>query len=194
MEHPGGPEVLELREVPDPEPRPGWVLIRVRAFGINRSELYTRQGHSGDAVPFPRVLGIECVGEVVSAPDNDLVEGQTVAAAMGQMGRQYDGGYAGYTLVPRSQVYPVDSALPWHELGAIPETFLTAWGVIVEAMEVEQGHTVLVRSGTSSAGMAATTIVKDLGCTVLATTRQEAKREGLRANGKLVVTHGELPE
>ena len=59
---PGGPEVLELKEVPTPEPRHGWVLIRVMAFGLNRSEMFTRQGHSGSAVAFPRILGIECVG------------------------------------------------------------------------------------------------------------------------------------
>ena len=61
----GGPEVFELNEIPDPQPKEGWVLIDIKAFGLNRSELYTRQGHSGDAVTLPRVLGIECVGVVV---------------------------------------------------------------------------------------------------------------------------------
>jgi NADPH:quinone reductase-like Zn-dependent oxidoreductase len=69
----GGPEVLKLETLPTPEPKPGWVLIRVRAFGLNRSELFTRQGHSPN-VPFPRVLGIEAVGEVVSAPDGGFAE------------------------------------------------------------------------------------------------------------------------
>ena len=67
--------------------------MRVRAFGLNRSELVTRRGGSGDAVRFPRVLGIECVGEVGEAPGADLRRGQRVLAAMGGMGRDYDGGY-----------------------------------------------------------------------------------------------------
>lgn len=75
VHHPGGPEVLELDGIPVPAPRPGWVRIRVRAFGRNRSEMFTRQGHS-PSVRFPRVLGIECVGEVDDAGGSDLAVGQ----------------------------------------------------------------------------------------------------------------------
>src|SRR5271156_2066028 len=100
VHEPGGPEVLKLEERPIPDPSSGWVLIRVRAFGLNRSELITRAGGSGDAVRFPRVLGIECAGEVVEAPGSDLRRGERVIAAMGGMGRDFDGGYAQYTLVP----------------------------------------------------------------------------------------------
>lgn len=106
----GGPDVLEIESIPVPEPKPGWVLIRVRSFGLNRSELFTRQGHSPN-VPFPRVLGIEAVGEVVSAPDGGFAEGDTVATAMGGMGRQFDGGYAEYTLVPARQVQKITNKL-----------------------------------------------------------------------------------
>ena len=67
VEQPGRPEVLQLKEIPTPDPQPGWVLIKIKAFGLNRSEMYSRQGHSGDAVTFPRVLVIECVGEVKDA-------------------------------------------------------------------------------------------------------------------------------
>ena len=183
IENPGGPEVLQIREIPRPEPKPGWVLIQVKAFGLNRSEMFTRQGHSGDAVVFPRVLGIECVGEVVAAPDSPLAAGQKVAALMGGMGRKYDGSYANYTLVPQSQVIPVQTKLPWPQLAALPETFLTAYGSLVYALELEAGQTLLVRGGTSSVGMAATTIAKHIGATVLATTRNQAKREALLANG-----------
>src|SRR3954462_9978972 len=95
-----------------PKPAPGQVLIRVKAFGLNRSELFTRQGHS-PSVKFPRVLGIECVGEVDDAGGTDLAVGQTVAALMGEMGRAYDGGYAEYTLVPRARVLPIRSSLGW---------------------------------------------------------------------------------
>ncbi len=93
IEAPGGAEALLRREIPRPAPRDGWVLIHVRAFGLNRSEWFTRRGDSPN-VRFPRVLGIECVGEVVSAPGTDLEEGQRVAAMMGGMGREFDGSYA----------------------------------------------------------------------------------------------------
>src|SRR5947209_7544947 len=110
LEHAGPPEVLEIRSVPRPEPRPGWVLIQVKAFGLNRSELFTRQGYS-PGVTFPRVLGIECVGVIQAAPGTNLQVGQTVAAVMGGMGCQYDGSYAQYTLVPASQVMPLPTEL-----------------------------------------------------------------------------------
>ena len=99
----GGPEVLKLETRPVPVPVRGQVLIQVKAFGLNRSELFTRQGHSL-GVPFPRVLGIEAVGLVESAPGNEFEKGTTVATAMGGMGRRFDGGYAEYTCVPASQV------------------------------------------------------------------------------------------
>lgn len=190
---PGGADALELCELPDPEPEPGWVVIRVRAFGLNRSELYTRRGESGDAVSFPRVLGIECVGEVVAAPGSDLAVGQRVAAAMGDMGRKYDGGYAQMTKVPRAQVMPFDSELPWEVLGALPETYYTAWTSIFDEIDLKAGQTLLVRGGTSSVGMAATRIAKHLGCTVIATTRKQAKREALLAAGvdHVIIDQGE---
>ena len=91
----GGPEVLKLESRTVPEPKPGWILIRVRAFGLNRSELFTRQGHSPN-VSFPRILGIEAVGDVAADPDGRFAVGDRVATAMGGMGRQFDGGYAAY--------------------------------------------------------------------------------------------------
>jgi NADPH:quinone reductase-like Zn-dependent oxidoreductase len=174
--------VLQIDEIPRPEPRPGWIRIRVRAFGLNRSELFTRQGHS-PTVRFPRVLGIECVGVVDDAGGTDLEIGQTVAALMGEMGRAYDGGYAEYTLVPREHVLPLRTGLPWDVLAALPETYLTAWGSLVEAMEVQAGQTLLIRGGTSSLGMAAASLAKGMGLRVLATTRDPAKAEAIRANG-----------
>ena len=182
VHEPGGPEVLRIEELPIPEPRPGRVLVRVRAFGLNRSELVTRRGGSGDAVRFPRVLGIECVGEVVEAPDADLRPGQTVLAVMGGMGRDYDGGYGQYALLPVAQVIPVDTTLDWPQLGAIPESFGTAWGSL-EQIGLAPGGSLLVRGGSSSVGMAAITIAKDQGLTVFATTRQEGKGAALEAAG-----------
>ena len=180
---PGGPEVLELEERPIPEVSPGQVRVAVKAFGLNRSEMFTRQGHSGDAVLFPRVLGIEAVGLVDDPGDTSLPVGATVAAVMGGMGREFDGSYAEYAVVPARFVMPVETDLPWETLAAIPETFLTAWGSLVEALQVRDGQVLLVRGGSSSVGMAAATIAKDLGLTVVATTRTAGKREALLENG-----------
>ena len=120
LDAPGPPEALQIRELPVPEPRPGWVLIRVKAFGINRSELHTRLGLA-QGVTFPRVLGIEAAGVVAAAPGSEFEEGQQVAAMMGGMGRTFDGGYAEFTNVPASQVISFRSELDWATLGAIPE-------------------------------------------------------------------------
>jgi NADPH:quinone reductase-like Zn-dependent oxidoreductase len=123
---PGGPEVLKLEDLPIPTPKQGEVLIRVKAFGLNRSELFTRQGHS-PSVQFPRFLGIEAVGEVASAPGNEFAKGTKVATAMGGLGRQFNGGYAEYTCVPASNVKVLpDSRLPWETIGALPEMLQTA--------------------------------------------------------------------
>src|SRR5256885_9256530 len=181
VEHAGAPDVLQIRTLPRPQPRPGWVLIQVKAFGLNRSELFTRQGHS-PSVTFPRVLGIECVGEVDDAGGTDLKGGETVAALMGEMGRAYDGGYAAYTLVSREHVLPIRTTLPWDVLASLPETYLTAWGSLIEAMEVQAAQTLPIPGGTSSGGMAAASLAKGMGLRVLATTRDAAKTASLRAN------------
>jgi NADPH:quinone reductase len=120
LDAPGPPEALHIRELPIPEPRPGWILIQVKAFGLNRSELHTRVGLA-DGVTFPRVLGIEAAGIVAAAPGGEFPVGAQVAAMMGGMGRTFDGGYAEYTCVPAAQVIPFRSDLDWTTLGAVPE-------------------------------------------------------------------------
>src|SRR5438309_4081107 len=115
IRQPGGPEVLKIESLPIPTPQRGEVLIRVKAFGLNRSELFTRQGHSPN-VKFPRVLGIEAVGVVEAAPGGEFQPGDVIASAMGGMGREFDGGYAEYTCVPASQVQRITAQLPWETL------------------------------------------------------------------------------
>ena len=109
-ERPDGPDALVVRDVPRPEPSPGWALVRVEAFGLNRSEYMTLRGWSGDAVQFPRILGIECTGVVEAvAAGSAVAPGTTVAAVMGGMGRSFDGGYAEYALLPESQLMALET-------------------------------------------------------------------------------------
>lgn len=110
-----------------PAPGNDWILIKVRAFGLNRSELMTRKGLPPNVL-FPRILGIECVGEVEFDPSGEYLKGQKVAALMGGMGRDFDGSYAEFTVVPKHIIHAFHSALPWEVLGAIPEMFQTAHG------------------------------------------------------------------
>lgn len=178
----GDPGVIQIQEIPSPGAMVGWVLIRIKAFGLNRSEIFTRQGHSPNVI-FPIVQGIECVGVVEEDPSGAYQKGQQVAAIMGGMGRDFNGGYAEYTLVPIEIIFPFKSSLPWRTLGAIPEMFQTVSGSLNEALEIEKGETLLIRGGTSSIGMLACQLAKHIGLTVISTTRNGAKELTLKENG-----------
>lgn len=189
----GNPEVIRVIEVPKPVVKPGWVLVQVRAFGLNRSELFTRRGDS-PGVEFPRIQGIECVGIIEDDPSNTYSKGQQVAAIMGGMGRFFDGGYAQYVLVPIEIVFPFQSDLPWNVLGAIPEMFQTVSGSLNQALEIQAGETLLIRGGTSSIGMLACQLAKTRGLTVISTTRNPDKKQTLKENGadQVVIDNGEV--
>jgi len=182
LTEPGPVEKLEIQELPVPEPPRGWVRIAVKAFGLNRSEHHMRIGVA-EGVRYPIVPGIEAVGVVDAAPDSDLRPGQQAAAMMGGMGRAYNGGYAEYTVVPRSSVVPFHSTLPWGVLGAVPETLQTAYGSLTVGLDLQPGQTVLIRGGTSALGYAAAAVARDRGATVLATTRQPERLDELAACG-----------
>jgi NADPH:quinone reductase-like Zn-dependent oxidoreductase len=182
MRGPGGPEVLNIETIPVPVPKVGQVLIKVMAFGLNRSELFTRQGHS-TGVQFPRVLGIEAVGIVEQAPGGEFAPGATVATVMGGMGRQFNGGYAEFTCVPANQVRTFSSDLPWEVIGAVPEMFQTAWGSVFKALDLQPRERLLIRGGSTSVGLAAAGLARNHGAYVLSTTRQATRTS-------LLIEHG----
>ena len=182
VSEPGPPDVLQLREIPIPEPTEGQVLIRVKAFGLNRSELHFRHGVASTGA-FPRVPGIEATGVVESAPGRQFAPGTQVMTMMGGMGRSFDGGYAEYVVVPAGQVIPFASSLPWAQLGAVPEMLQTADGSLRVGMEAVAGQSLLIRGGTSSIGMALAVLGRLRGMTVYSTTRREAARAELESIG-----------
>ena len=148
--------------------------------------MFTRQGHS-TTVKFPRILGIEAAGIIEEAPGSEdrFKKGDVVATAMGGMGREFDGGYAEYTVVPASQVQVVKSAdrISWKILGALPEMMQTTWGALFKALRLQKNDRLLIRGGTTSVGLAAAAIANSHGAFVAATTRKPEREQLLRANG-----------
>ena len=182
LDGPGEPEDMRVRRVAVPEPGPGWVRIKVEAFGLNRSEYHLRAGLATNA-RFPVIPGIEATGTVDAAPGGEFEPGQQVVAMMGGMGREFDGGYAEYTVVPASSVIPVTTDLDWAALGALPEMLQTAHGSLHTGLAIEPGQTLLVRGGTSSVGVAAAVLAKEHGLTVFSTTRDPQRAQVLRDLG-----------
>ena len=177
-----GIDNLRVTDLPLPAPRPGWVRIRVMAFGLNRSEYHSVTGQA-EGMSYPRVLGIEAAGVVDLDPEGVLAPGTQAATMMGGMGRAFDGGYAQYVVVPRGQVIPFSSDLPWEVIGAVPETLQTAHGSLTTGLGLRPGQSLLVRGGTSALGLAAAALAADRGCRVLATSRREAGRVLLASRG-----------
>ncbi|MGG5173050.1 zinc-binding alcohol dehydrogenase family protein [Pseudarthrobacter sp. J1738] len=195
LDGPGAPDALKIREVPRPVPEPGWVLIQVKAFGLNRSEFHFRTG-MGSFGSFPRIPGIEATGVVLEAPGGEFAPGTQVAALMGGMGRTFDGGYAEYVVVPASSVIPFKSELDWATLGAVPEMLQTANGSLTVGVDAQPGSSLLIRGGTSSIGLALAVLAKRKGITVVSTTRNPAKTQTLFDAGAdhVVIDAGSIAE
>ena len=193
LDHPGPPEALQIRDIPKPEPKSGEVLIRVRAFGLNRSELHFRQGLATSG-SFPRVPGIEATGIVEAAPGGEFNPGDQVVTMMGGMGRTFDGGYAEYVCVPAAQVIAFHSDLGWDQLGAVPEMVQTAYGSLTVGVAAQPGQSLLIRGGTSSVGLALAVLAKQSNLTVYATTRRPQAAALLRRTGvdQVIIDNGDI--
>jgi NADPH:quinone reductase-like Zn-dependent oxidoreductase len=176
----GGPDVLVIREIPEPEPKDGYVVIKVKAFGLNHAELHMRKGEWAEIAD---VSGIECVGIVKSCPGGEFVAGTRVAALMGGLGRTINGSYAEYTRAPVTNVAAIESGLSWADLAAIPETYATAWTCLFRNLEIASGQTLVIRGATSSFGQAALNMAVNAGAKVIATTRSREWFPMLQALG-----------
>jgi NADPH:quinone reductase len=176
----GGLDSLVIREIPDPVPQAGQVLISVKAFGVNHAETHMRKGEWAEAA---QVSGIECVGEVVSAPGGEFLPGDKVAAFMGGLGRTINGSYAEFTVAPATNVIKIDTKLQWEEFAVIPESYSTAWTCLYGNLRIEPGQTLLLRGATSALGQAALNIAANAGVHVIATSRNEARFDRLRDLG-----------
>lgn len=184
VEKAGGSEQLKVVDRPIPELKEGWSLIKIKGFGINRSEIFTRQGYS-PSVTFPRVLGIECVGVIEATSDSQrFTPGQRVVSIMGEMGRDFDGSYAEYVLLPNQQIYPIKTDLPWEKLAAVPESYYTAYGAY-KNLKLKASDRILVRAGASGVALAFLNLVKSSlpKASVTASLRNPAKKAKLLASG-----------
>src|SRR5215467_4554794 len=175
-----GLDSLVIKEVPEPEPKLGHVVIEVKAFGINHAEMHMRKGEWAEAA---EVSGIECVGVVKSCPGGEFPVGSKVAALMGGLGRTINGSYAEYTRAPVTNVAPIESDLPWEELAAIPESYATAWTCLFRNLELVKGQTLVIRGGMSSFGQAALNMAVNAGAEVIATTRKGDSSQKLQSLG-----------
>jgi len=202
----GGPEVLELREVPDPKPRPDEVRVEVKACGINHLDLWVRKGLRGLDPEMPHILGNDVVGiarEVgalvrhVKPGDKVLVCptlscGVCPACLAGDdnlcrhydvLGRKRNGGYAEQVAVPGVSCLPYPENLDWPQAAAVPLVFLTAWHMLVGRAALRPGEDCLVIAGGSGVGSAAIQVARLIGARVIATAGGPQRLGRLRAIG-----------
>lgn len=182
------PEDLKVSEIPIPDIKPGWILIKVKSFGINRSEVILREYEADeDYIHLPVVPGIECFGEVIDKSDSEFNNGDYVVSLMGGLGRSFDGSYEEYTLIPIKNTFKVNEEtlkeLSTEEIGSIPETYFTAYGSLFESLNIQENETLLIRGGTSALGFAATQLAKAKNLTVISTSRKRDKIKSLIDNG-----------
>ena len=176
---PGGPEVLQWEEVPDPELSPGEVLIDVAAAGVNRADLLQRQGHYPPPPGASHYPGMEVSGRIVAtgADVTGWQPGDEVCALMA------GGGYAEKVAVPAGQVLPVPTGLSLVDAAALPETTCTVHSNLVQVGGLRAGETLLLHGGASGIGTTAIQLGKALGARVICTAGSPAKLERCRELG-----------
>ncbi len=191
----GPPEVLQIREVPLAEPGPGEVRLAVEAFGLNRSESQMRQGtYPMIDATFPSRVGKEAVGRVTAVgPGVQGVEPGARVTTVPCFDMNRHGVYGEFAIVPAVALAPVPRGLDAVQATAVWQQYLTAYGPLVEYVELGRGSTVLVTAATASVGHACIQVAKAQGARVIATTRRADKAERLRRTGAdhVVVTSQE---
>ena len=182
-------------EIPIPKVKPGWVLIKIKAFGLNHSEKILRHSEIKESyIKHPIVPGIECAGEIIDSSDSKFKKGTKVVGLMGGMGRSFNGSYAEYCLLPSHHVFEVKAKnLTWEQIAAVPETYFTAWGSLFECLDLKKEDILLIRGATCSLGFASIKIAKFSGCEkVIATTHKENKKELLKEADEVIIDDGKL--
>ncbi|MEU1390868.1 MULTISPECIES: NAD(P)H-quinone oxidoreductase [unclassified Nonomuraea] len=176
---PGGPEVLEWREVPDPAVGRGDVLIDVVASAVNRADVHQRMGFYDPPPGAPLYPGLEVSGVVaaVGADVEQFKAGDEVCALLA------GGGYAERVAVPWQQVMPAPQGVPLAEAAGLPEVACTVWSNVFMVGRLRRGETLLVHGGASGIGTFAVQLAKALGSRVAATVGSEAKAEQVRKLG-----------
>mgnify|MGYP003571418851 CR=1 FL=1 len=186
-------EEIFLSEVEMPKVKSSWVLVKIFAFGLNHSEKILRHGEIlENYIEKPVIPGIECVGEIFDASDTNFKVGEKVVALMGGMGRNFNGSYAEFAILPAHHVFSVKSSLSWENLAAIPETFFTACGSLFECLRLKKNDEILIRGATCSLGYAAIQIAKNFGAKVVATTHKKEKFNLLEDADEKILDDGKL--
>ena len=179
----GGPEVLRFEDAPDPAPRPGHTIVRVRACALNHLDIWQRRGIERVKIPFPHISGADVAGEIAGSNERVMLQpglscGRCAACLAGRdnrcaqydvLGYQSDGGYADYVSVPDANVIPVPPHVGFVEAAAFPLTFLTAWHMLFTRARLEEGEAVVVLAAGSGVGQAAVQLARHAGAFVIAT-------------------------
>jgi tumor protein p53-inducible protein 3 len=189
---PGGPDVLEMVELPDPVAGPGEVLLRIRASAVNRADILQRQGRYPMPPGAGPILGLEAAG-VVEAIGPGVVGWRSGDRAMALLA---SGGYAELAAVPAGQLMRIPDALDWITAAAVPEAFLTAWQALGRQTPAGVDDWVMVHAAASGVGLAALQIARELGAHTIATTRSQDKAERIEAfcDSALVPVNGEFAD
>ena len=175
----GGPEVLEVREAPDPAPGPGQVRVRVRAAGVNFAEVMARLGLYPDAPRIPCVVGYEAAG-VVDA----LGKGVTSPAPGARvLALTRFGAHADTICIPAGQALPMPEGMPFEEGAALPVVYLTAWHMLFRVAAIRPGEKVLVHMAAGGVGIAALQLCRTVPGVVTFGTASAAKHDVIRAEG-----------